>query len=68
MRDLQICSRRLRAPAAMGGKKPFVLADHADRVHALLAAQPDATLDELRVQLAGGGGRWLIRGIDWVVL
>jgi len=43
------------APAAMGGKKPFVLADHADRVHALLAAKPDATLDELRVQLAGHG-------------
>jgi len=52
----------------MSGKKPFVLADHADWVHALLAAQPDATLDELRVQLAGGGGRWLIRGIDWVVV
>ena len=43
------------APAAMGGKKPFVLAAHADRVRALLAAQPDATLDELHAQLTGAG-------------
>jgi len=43
------------APAAMGGKKPFALADHADQVRTLLAAQPDATLDELQAQLASQG-------------
>jgi|SRR5271166_4087663 len=43
------------APAAMGGRKPFALADHAAEVHALLAAQPDATLDELHAQLASQG-------------
>jgi transposase len=42
-------------PAVRGGKKPFALAGHEDRVRALLAAQPDITLDELRVQLAGEG-------------
>lgn len=42
-------------PGAMGGKKPFALADHADRVRSLLAAQPDATLDEVRAQLASQG-------------
>jgi transposase len=42
------------APAAMGGKR-FALADHADQVHALLAAQPDATLDDLHAQLASQG-------------
>ena len=45
------------APAAMGGKKPFALAAHVDRVIALLAAQPDATLDELHAQLSGEGIR-----------
>ena len=43
------------APAAMGGTKPFKLAGHADRVRALLAAQPDVTLDELHAQLTGEG-------------
>ncbi len=43
------------APAAIGGKKPYALAGHADRVRALLAAQPDITLDELYEQLAGQG-------------
>jgi len=43
------------APAPMGGRKPFALAAHADRVRALLAAQPDITLDELRAQLTGEG-------------
>lgn len=43
------------APAAMGGKKPFALAAHEERVRARLAAQPDATLDELHVQLSGEG-------------
>ena len=43
------------APAAMGGKKPFALAAHVDRVRALLTAQPDATLDELHAQLTGEG-------------
>jgi transposase len=44
------------APAAMGGK-PFALAAHVDRVSALLAAQPDATLDELHAQLSDEGVR-----------
>lgn len=39
------------APAPMGGRKPFALAAHTDRVRALLAARPDATLDELHAQL-----------------
>lgn len=43
------------APAQIGARKPFALAAHEDRVRALLAAQPDATLDELRAQLAAHG-------------
>jgi transposase len=43
------------APAAVGGKKPFALAGHEALVRALVAAQPDATLDELRAQLADQG-------------
>jgi transposase len=43
------------APAPMGSRKPFTLAAHADRVRALLAARPDATLDELHAQLRGEG-------------
>ena len=43
------------APARMGGRKPFALASHEDRVRALLAAQPDVTLDELQAQLTGEG-------------
>jgi transposase len=42
------------APAAMGGRKAFALAAHETRVRALLAAQPDVTLDELRAQLTEG--------------
>src|SRR5262245_20366595 len=42
------------APAPRGGKK-FALAAHEDRVRALLAAQPDATLDELQAQLTSTG-------------
>ena len=38
-----------------GRKKPFALAGHEACVRALLAAQPDATLEELKVQLAGQG-------------
>jgi transposase len=41
-------------PAPMGGKK-FALAAHADQVRALLAAQPDATLNELQARLASAG-------------
>jgi transposase len=43
------------APAAMGGKKPFALAAHEERVRALLAARPDITLGELKAQLADQG-------------
>jgi len=43
------------APAPMGGRKPFALAAHEARVRALLAAQPDVTLDELRARLMGEG-------------
>jgi transposase len=43
------------APAAIGGKKPYALAGHVDLVRALIAAQPDATIDELRAQLASQG-------------
>jgi len=38
-----------------GRKKPFALADHEACVRALLSAQPDATLEELKAQLAGQG-------------
>ena|SRR5665213_1853821 len=40
---------------ARGRKKPFALAGHEACVRALLAAQPDATLEELKAQLAGQG-------------
>jgi transposase len=43
------------APAVSGGRKPFALAEHEAVVRALLAAQPDITLEELRVQLADQG-------------
>ena len=36
------------APAPMGGRKPHTLAAHEARVRAVLSAQPDLTLDELR--------------------
>jgi transposase len=43
------------APAPMGGRKPYALAAHEARVRAVLAAQPDITLDELRAQLTDEG-------------
>jgi transposase len=43
------------APAAMGGRKGFALAPHAELVRALVVAQPDITLDELKTQLAAHG-------------
>ena len=43
------------APAPMGGRKPHALAAHEARVRAVLAAQPDITLDELRAQLTDEG-------------
>jgi transposase len=51
-----------------GGRKRAKLAVHAERVHALLAAQPDLTIAELRSRLAAVGvavsrsalGRFLI--------
>jgi transposase len=43
------------APAPMGGRKPYALAAHEARVRAVLVAQPDITLDELRAQLTGEG-------------
>jgi transposase len=43
------------APAAMGGKKPFALVAHADVVGALITAQPDITIDELKEKLAAAG-------------
>jgi transposase len=43
------------APAPIGGSKPYALAAHEARVRALLAAQPDITLDELQAQLTGEG-------------
>ena len=35
------------APGQIGGQKRHALADHAQHVRALVAARPDATLDEL---------------------
>lgn len=43
------------APARIGGRKPFALAAHADRVRALVAGQPDLTLEELKARLAEQG-------------
>lgn len=42
-------------PAAMGGKRPFALAGHEELLRRLLAARPDASLDELRERLADHG-------------
>jgi transposase len=42
-------------PDQYGGWKTSVLAAHADRVLALVAATPDLTLEELRVRLAARG-------------
>jgi transposase len=43
------------APARIGGAKRSTLAAHAERVHALLAAEPDLTIAELRGRLAAAG-------------
>jgi transposase len=40
------------APDRYGGWKRSTLADHAERVHALVAAEPDLTIAELRSRLA----------------
>lgn len=55
-------------PARIGGRKRAKLAAHAERVQALLAAEPDLTIGELRSRLAAAGilvsrsalGRFLI--------
>jgi transposase len=39
----------------IGGGKRSKLAAHAERVHALLAAEPDLTIAELRARLAADG-------------
>jgi transposase len=43
------------APDRYGGWKRSPLDVHAERVWALLAAEPDLTIEELRIRLAGGG-------------
>jgi transposase len=45
------------APDRIGGGKRSTLAAHADRVHALLAAEPDMTIGELQARLAAEGIR-----------
>jgi transposase len=55
-------------PERIGGRKRAKLAGHAERVQALLAAEPDLTITELRSRLAAAGiavsrsalGRFLI--------
>ena len=42
-------------PDRIGGSKRSTLAAHAERVHALLAAEPDFTIAELRTRLAAEG-------------
>jgi hypothetical protein len=46
---------RSSAPEPLGGGRRAKLADHAERVHALLAAAPDSTIAELRSRLAAAG-------------
>lgn len=43
------------AARAVGGKRPYGLADHAQLVRQLLATDPDVTLEELRRQLVDQG-------------
>jgi len=43
------------APAKFGGTKPYTLAAHEPAVRALVAAQPDLTLEELKARLAEQG-------------
>jgi transposase len=47
--------RGLVAPDRYGGWKRSPLEAHAERVRVLLAAEPDLTIEELRIRLAGGG-------------
>lgn len=62
------CRRGTVAPDRIGGRKRAKLADHAERVQMLLAAEPDLTIAELRTRLAAEGlavsrsalGRFLI--------
>jgi transposase len=42
-------------PDPVGGGRRAKLADHAERVHALLAATPDMTIAELKTRLAADG-------------
>ena len=42
-------------PSAFGGHKRSVLSAHADRVRALVAAEPEMTIDDLCDQLAKEG-------------
>ncbi|MGH6919896.1 MAG: hypothetical protein ACREJ0_19590 [Geminicoccaceae bacterium] len=52
-------------PDRIGGSKRSTLAVHAERVHALLAAEPDLTIAELRIQPSRSAvGRFLRRGPD----
>ena len=43
------------APAQIGGRKRHALAAHADRVRALVAGEPDLTLEELKARLSEQG-------------
>ena len=43
------------SPAKMGGHKRYALAAHEAEVRAIVAAQPDITLEELRARLADQG-------------
>lgn len=43
------------APGKIGGSKPYALTHHEGEVRALLAAQPDITLEELKARLADKG-------------
>lgn len=43
------------APGQMGGWKEHALSGHEETVHALVAAHPDLTLDELQAALADTG-------------
>jgi transposase len=47
--------RGIVEPERYGGWKRAALAVHAERVHALVAAEPDLTIAELRSRLASAG-------------
>jgi transposase len=51
------------APAPRG-RKPFALADHEALVRDLVAARPDATLDELTCEIASRGIRASRSAVD----